>query len=77
MAKGKYRKRRSAKSAQVIFLAGAIVTAECLGHEEKKHIENRQYGEIPGLVGQAWNIAAASTATITKVSPFIFPEQFT
>jgi hypothetical protein len=76
MAKNK-RKVRAAKSAVVILLVGATGAEECFGRDKLKHIELRQHEQDPGLVGQAWNIANASTATITTVSPFIIPDQFT
>lgn len=65
------------REACVIFLAGAIVTGECLGHEENKHIELRQYRATPDLVGHAWDVAAASTATMTTLSTFPDFAQFT
>lgn len=76
MAKNK-RKSRVAKSAVVILLVGATGAEECLGHTKPKHVELRQVQEIPGLVGHVSDMAAASTATMTTVSPLLFPEQFT
>jgi hypothetical protein len=65
------------REAGVIFLAGAIVTGECLGHEENKHIELRQYRATPELVSNAWDIVSPSTATVTTVSSLLLTEQFT
>jgi hypothetical protein len=76
MAKNK-RKSHAAKSAQVIFLAASVVTAECLGREENKHIELRQYRATPGLVGHALDVAAATTATVTTFNSFPYFAQFT
>jgi hypothetical protein len=80
MAKKK-RKFRAAKIAVLPILVLPIILKPCVVRDEKKdiedrHIETRQNQESPGLVGHAANISATSTATVTTVSQFHFPEQF-
>jgi hypothetical protein len=81
MAKNK-RKFHAPKIAAVPILAFPLILNPCVARDEKKdiedrHVENRQYRATPGLVGHVWDVANASTATMTTVSSLIFPEQFT
>jgi hypothetical protein len=59
-----------------VLLAMTIGTEQCLSPNGEKHVEPPQYRAIPQLVGNAWNLASAGTATATLVYSIIPPDQF-